>query len=84
MNLSDLQKKDIINMETGLNLGRIIDVEINSEGRVIRFIAEPRKVFRNVFKSGDTTIDFSNIVKIGSDVILVKWKILIDFYIFIC
>lgn len=72
MNLSDLQKKDIINMETGLNLGRIIDVEINSSGQILRFSTEPKKFFRNTFRSNESTIEFSSIVKIGSDVILIK------------
>lgn len=72
MNLSELQKKDIINMETGLNLGRIIDVEIDKEGKILRFSTEPKKMFRNVFRANENVIEFSSIVKIGSDVILVK------------
>ncbi len=72
MNLSELQKKDIINLETGINLGRIVDAEINTDGQVIRFATEQKKIFKKVFRGGDNTINFSSIVKIGSDVILVK------------
>lgn len=72
MNLSDLQKKDIINLDTGLNMGRIIDVEINNEGKILRITTEPKKVFKRVFRSDENIIEFSSIVKIGSDVILVK------------
>ncbi len=72
MNLSDMQKKDIINMETGDNLGRIIDAEINDSGVVIRFFIEPRKFLKKAFRREESTIDFSSIVKIGQDVILVK------------
>ena len=72
MNLSDLQKKDIINMDTGLNLGRIVDVEIDIEGKILKIVTEPKKMFKRVFRNADNEILFSSIVKIGSDVILVK------------
>lgn len=72
MNLSDLQRKDIINMETGLNLGRIIDAEITKEGKILTISIEPRKTMKRMFKTEENVIDFSRIVKIGSDVILIK------------
>ena len=72
MNLSELQKKDIINMDTGLNLGRIVDVEIDIEGKILKIVTEPKKMFKRVFRNADNEILFSSIVKIGSDVILVK------------
>lgn len=73
MFLSDLQKKDIINLDTGLNMGRIIDVEIDETGKIKAFTTEPRRVFKRVFKTEADAIQFSKIVKIGSDVILVKF-----------
>ncbi len=72
MNLSELQKKDIINMETGYNLGRIVDVEINLEGKILRLSTEPKKFMKKFIRSADNIIEFSSIVKIGTDVILVK------------
>ncbi|MFI3260157.1 MAG: YlmC/YmxH family sporulation protein [bacterium] len=72
MHLSDLQKKDIINLETGFNMGRIIDVEIDDTGKILRFSTEPKKVFKRVFRTDESIIEFSRIVKIGSDVILIK------------
>ncbi len=72
MNLSDLQKKDIIDMETGNNLGRIVDVEISDDGKILRLATEPKKLFKRALRSNDNVINFSSIVKIGSDVILVK------------
>ncbi len=72
MNLSELQRKDIINMETGFNMGRIVDVEITEDGKIIRFATEPKKFMKKVFRSSELSIEFSSIVKIGSDVILVK------------
>ena len=72
MLLSDLQGKDIISIYTGANLGRIVDVEIDNEGHISTLIAEPRKFFLRMFKSKETAFKFSDVEKIGTDVILIK------------
>lgn len=72
MYLSELQNKDIISVKNGENLGRIVDVEVSSDGRVIRFVAEDRKLFRKVLKNTEMTFAFSEISKIGTDCILVN------------
>lgn len=72
MFLSELQNKDIISVKTGVNLGRIVDVEVNSEGRIISFIAEEKKFFRKVLKNSEINFTFNDITKIGTDVILVN------------
>ena len=72
MYLSELQNKDIISTKTGVNLGRIVDVEVNAEGHIISFVAEERKFFRKVLKNSEINFTFSNIAKIGTDVILVN------------
>ncbi len=72
MYLSELQNKDIISIKSGINLGRIVDVEVNSEGKVIGFIAEDRKLFRKVWKNTEITFSFADIAKIGTDCILVN------------
>lgn len=72
MLLSDLQNKDIISTGTGENLGRIIDVEIDNEGKVINIFAEQRRIFRKVFSNNEISFKFSEVEKIGADVILVK------------
>lgn len=72
MYLSELQNKDIISVKNGINLGRIVDVEVNSEGKIISFVAEERKFFRKVLKNSEITFTFSDIAKIGTDVILVN------------
>ena len=75
MYLSELQNKDIISIKSGVNLGRIVDVEINSEGHILGFVAEEKKLFRKVLKNSELNFNFKDIVKIGEDVILVnKWK----------
>ncbi len=73
MYLSDLQSKDIISVKDGRKIGRIIDAEINSQGRIINLIIEEKKNFRKfVISSEDTKVSFDNISKIGEDVILVN------------
>ena len=59
-------------METGLNLGRIIDAEITREGQIVKISIEPRSGMKKIFRSEESVIEFSRIVKIGSDVILIK------------
>ena len=49
MYLSELQNKDIISVNTGVNLGRIVDAEVNSEGRVISLVAKNKKLFRKMW-----------------------------------
>ena len=72
MFLSELLNKDIISVKTGVNLGRIVDVEVSSEGRIISFIAEEKKFFRKVLKNSEINFTFNDITKIGTDVILVN------------
>ena len=72
MRLSDLQQKDIVSINDGRRLGRIIDAEISEDGQIIRLIVEEKLRLRNIFNnSGEVSIYFSNIKKIGNDVILV-------------
>ena len=72
MYLSELRNKDIISVNTGVNLGRIVDAEVNSEGRVISLVAENKKLFRKMLKNTEFSFTFSDITKIGSDCILVN------------
>ena len=74
MRLSDLQNKEIVNVNDGKNIGNIIDVKINpSNGNIVSFIIEPNKHPFRIFNKGiDTEISWDSIAKIGEDVILVK------------
>lgn len=72
MLLSELQNKDIISITTGENIGRIIDAEVDSTGKILKFYVEEKKVFRKYFNSNEVTFKFSDVEKIGADVILVK------------
>ena len=75
MRLSDLQTKDVVNMIDGLNLGRIVDAEVNETGQILYFVIEKKKLFQRVFSSNsDILITIKDIKKIGSDVILVEYN----------
>ena len=43
MYLSELQNKDIISVKTGINLGRIIDAEVDMNGHIVNIVAENKK-----------------------------------------
>lgn len=73
MYLGDLQLKDIVSLDDGKNLGRIIDVEVDQDGKIINLIIEKKRILKKFFSSsGQLSIPFSNIKKIGDDVILIN------------
>ena len=74
MKISELQRKDIVNVNDGKVIGRIIDAIINEEdGSFEGFVIEKSKYIRSLFSTeGDITIKFSQKKKLGSDVILVE------------
>lgn len=72
MRLSDLQSKKIVSVTTGRNLGSIVDINILEEGKVESLVIECSRNFFSLNKESDTRIFWSEIVKIGEDVILVK------------
>lgn len=74
MRLSELQEKDIISLNDGKKLGRIIDVTVE-DGRIYNFIIEPkRKFFSFIRKGEEIPVKWEDISKIGTDVILINKK----------
>ena len=73
MKLSELQKKDIINIKDGKKIGKITDVEFDSNnGVMIHFVIERTHIVRNLFApTSELIIKFSQIKKMGEDVILI-------------
>lgn len=73
MKLSELSKKDIINLKDGKRIGKIVDVEFDiNNGYMIKFIIESTNVIKSIFSnSEELTIKFSQIKKLGEDVILI-------------
>jgi len=76
MRLSDLQSKNLVNMNDGKNIGNIIDVKINEQnGNIDSLIIESKgTVFSFLNKDLDVEIAWNDIKKIGEDVILVSLK----------
>lgn len=68
--LSDLQNKDIINVFDGKKVGSIIDVSLDNEGKIIEMNVQKRRFI--FFSGGVAKIKWSQIDKIGKDVILVN------------
>ncbi|MGJ9381330.1 YlmC/YmxH family sporulation protein [Salipaludibacillus neizhouensis] len=73
LNMSELQSKDIVNLSDGKLLGHLTDIDIDLEqGRINSIFIGGSKI-RNMFqKDEEFMVPWKNIVKIGSDVILVR------------
>ena len=68
---NDLKKKDVVNVSNGKNLGKIIDLVIDSEcGKILKIIVTGKK--NGLFFCEEMEIRYSQITKIGDDAILVK------------
>lgn len=73
MRLSDLQKKDVVNVTDGSKIGNIIDIKLDNQGNMAGFIVEKSKFIISMFtSSNEVEIKWSQIEKIGEDVILVS------------
>ena len=68
--------KDIINDEDGIKLGKIIDIELDSnDGNIISVIINKGIKLSNIFSTKEQiVIPWSKIIKIGNDVIIVDYK----------
>lgn len=76
MRLSDLQNKDIVNIDDGKKIGNIIDVIIDKEGNMESLIVQKSKFITNIFSNKDEIeVRWKQIEKIGEDVILVSMVI---------
>ena len=73
MLLSELQTKEIIDITSGKRIGIIIDVSVDMQGRIESLVLEDKKIGRRFIggTKGEFTIAWSNIMKIGDDIILV-------------
>lgn len=72
MRMSDMQAKKIINVSTGRNIGNIVDVIIKENGVIESLVIEQNKNIFSLTKDSDIRIYWSDIEKIGEDVILIK------------
>lgn len=75
MKISDFQSKDVINIVDGKKLGYINDIELDlRQGRIDSIVIPQVTRFMGLFgsTSGEVVIPWRNIVKIGTDVVLVR------------
>ena len=65
MKLSELQKKDIIDINSGVKVGNIIDVIINESGLISSLIVDRNTFALNFLMTrGEIEVSFNDIVKI--------------------
>jgi YlmC/YmxH family sporulation protein len=76
MKISEFQIKDVVNVSDGKRLGNIGDIEINlTTGKIEAvIISGGGRVLGFFGKDEDIIIPWKNILKIGQDVILVRYK----------
>lgn len=74
MKLTEISTKDVIDDFTGVKLGKITDLEINSEtSEIENVIIQKGFKFSNLFSSKEhLSIPWNKILKIGADVIIVE------------
>jgi YlmC/YmxH family sporulation protein len=74
MKISDFQTKDVINIVDGKKLGQVSDLELDlRQGRIDSIVVPTATRLFGMFGGGtDVVIPWRNIVKIGTDVVLVR------------
>ncbi|HHW38310.1 MAG TPA: YlmC/YmxH family sporulation protein [Bacillales bacterium] len=75
LTITDFQIKDVVNVADGKKLGNITDLDINLvTGKIDAIIIQTGSKMMGFFgKNDEVVIPWSNIVKIGTDVILVRY-----------
>lgn len=71
--LSEMREKEVINIRDGARIGLIYDFEIDLEnGKVLAVVIPGSGRILGIFgKNNDLIIEWKNIVRIGTDAILV-------------
>lgn len=70
MHLSDLQTKEIIDITSGRRMGVIIDVVVDTSGKIKSLVLQEKRMKK--FKVSDEfEVTWNEIIKIGDDIILI-------------
>lgn len=70
---SEMSAKQVVNVADGRALGHVCDIIFTSYGRVNGIVVPGKKsFFKSITNSETLYIPWNNIIKIGSDVILVE------------
>ena len=75
MSLSELRTKDVVNVDTGKKLGKVMDIELSACDGCVQAIVVPGDFkIGGLFKGEKSgiVIPWERIAKIGDDVILVQ------------
>lgn len=70
MYLSEIQKKEIINIDTGKKIGTIIDVIVSEDGQIKSLLLEEKTRKKFSIKE-EYEVKWNQIIKIGDDIILI-------------
>ena len=70
MRLSDLQNKDIVSINDGKRIGKIIDVILDKNGNMVSLIIQRNRF--SMLPSSEVEIKWNQIKTIGQDVILIS------------
>ena len=72
MRLSDLQLKEIVNIYNGKRIGVIVDAIVDEKGFIKTLVLEEKRGRK--FTREEYNVSWSQIVKIGDDIILVDTR----------
>ena len=72
LRLSELQLKEIVNVVNGKRMGVIVDVIVDDKGYIKTLILEDKHGRK--FSREEYSIEWSQIVKIGDDIVLVDTR----------
>lgn len=81
---TDLREKEVINVKDGTRIGYISDLDVNLEKGIVEAIVlpGPGRILGLFGKNQDYIISWQNIVRIGSDVILVDLNLNTEDYLY--
>ena len=74
MRVSELQSKKIISINSGSNIGNIVDMVISNDGKIENILLDQGKSIFSLNRENDVILEWTDIVKVGEDVILIKTK----------
>lgn len=76
MSLTELRSKDVVNVDTGKKLGKVMDIEFDAHSGCVQAIVVPGEFKFSCAIRGEkngVVIPWERIVRIGDDVILVRF-----------
>ncbi|WP_352418489.1 YlmC/YmxH family sporulation protein [Proteiniborus sp.] len=81
---TDLREKEVINVKDGTRIGYISDLDVNLEKGIVEAIVlpGPGRILGLFGKNQDYVIKWQNIIRIGSDVILVDLNLNTEDYLY--